>query len=152
MPGKVRVELKRTIEMKIRPYVLVDEKAVIDLWRKCDLIRPQNDPGLDIERKMRVNPELFLVGLIEGKVVATVMGGYEGHRGWINYLGVDPACQRHGLGGQMMLAIEEQLRRKGSPKINLQVRNDNIGVVKFYQSLGYAVDEVVSMGKRLMKD
>ena len=89
-------------DMIIRPYSNADEKAVIDLWQRCNLIKPQNNPKLDIERKLRVNPELFLVGLIDGKVVATAMGGYEGHRGWINYLGVDPAYQKRGLGKQIM--------------------------------------------------
>ena len=60
----------------IRPYQPGDEKGVIDLWRKCNLVQPQNNPELDIKRKLEVNPELFLVGLLDGKLVATVMGGY----------------------------------------------------------------------------
>jgi ribosomal protein S18 acetylase RimI-like enzyme len=136
----------------IRPYSSGDEAAVIDLWQRCGLTRPQNNPGLDIERKLKVNPELFLVGLLDGKVVATVMGGYEGHRGWINYLGVDPAYQRRGLGRQIMQAAEKKIRAMGSPKINLQVRSDNPGVVRFYESIGYNTEAVVSMGKRLVKD
>jgi len=89
------------IEMTIRPYLPDDENAVVELWRKCNLSRAWNNPKQDIERKLRVNPELFLVGLIDGKVVTTVMGGYEGHRGWVNYLAVDPACQGRSLGRQI---------------------------------------------------
>ncbi len=123
--------------MKIRPYAAADEAAVVALWQRCSLTRPQNNPGLDIERKMKVNPEPFLVGEIDSKVMATVMGGYEGHRGWINYLGVDPSLQRKGYGRQMMDAVEEKIRALGAPKINLQVRNDNSRALGFYQARLY---------------
>ena len=138
--------------MIIKKYLPEYESAVIALWRKCKLTRPQNNPKLDIERKLKVNPELFLVGLVEGKVVATSMGGYDGHRGWVYYLGVDPACQKKGLGRQMMEAIEKKIRAMGCPKINLQIRTDNLGAVKFYEKIGYKTDETVQMGKRLGED
>ena len=138
--------------MEIRSYQPEDEGAIIELWRKCDLLRPWNNPKLDIERKLKVNPELLLVGLVNGKVVATVMGGYEGHRGWVYYLAVDPAYQRKGLGKQIMEAVEERIRVMGCPKINLLIRTDNIEAVKFYKNIGYKMDEVLSMGKRLVED
>ena len=81
----------------IRQYHNDDEKDVIDLWSECGLIAPQNNPKLDIERKLKVNPEWFLVGELEGKIVATCMAGYEGHRGWINYLAVFPRYRRQGF-------------------------------------------------------
>ena len=93
--------------MKIIPYSPEYENAVIELWRRCNLIRPQNDPAKDIERKLKVDPELFLVGIIDNKVVAAAMGGYDGHRGAVYYLGVDPAYQKKGLGRQIMAALEE---------------------------------------------
>lgn len=139
-------------QLAIRPYQPADETAVIALWQRCDLTRPWNNPKLDIERKMQVDPELFLVGEISGEIIASVMGGYEGHRGWINYLAVDPSRQRRGLGREMMEAVEVKIRALGSPKINLQVRTGNTAVIAFYQSLGYRMDEVVSMGKRLVED
>ncbi len=138
--------------MVVRRFILEDEVAVIELWQRCNLTRPQNNPKLDIERKLKVDPELFLVGFIDGNVVATVMGGYEGHRGWVNYLGVDPRWQRQGLGRQMMEKIQAKLSALGCPKINLQVREDNLAAVKFYQAIGYTQDLVLSMGKRLVKD
>jgi ribosomal protein S18 acetylase RimI-like enzyme len=138
--------------MKIRPYKLGDENAVIELWRKCNLTRPQNNPKKDIERKLKVNPELFLVGVEGNKVVATVMGGYEGHRGWVNYMGVDPSYQEKGLGRQMMEAIEKKLLERGCPKLNFQVLVDNAEAMKFYERIGYKRDKVVSMGKRLIPD
>ena len=139
-------------EMIIRSYLPTDENAVVELWCKCNLLRSWNNPKQDIERKLRVNPELFLVGLIDDKVVATVMGGYEGHRGWVNYLAVDPAYQRKGLGRQIMEAVEKKILAMGCPKINLQIRTDNTTAVRFYESIGYEMDEVVSMGKRLVED
>jgi ribosomal protein S18 acetylase RimI-like enzyme len=120
--------------------------------QRCDLTRPVNDPWKDIARKMKVNPELFLVGLISHKVVAPAMVGYEGHRGWINYLAVAPDHQRKGLGRQIMAEAEAKLLAAGCPKINLQVRTDNKNVIAFYESLGFAMDDVVSLGKRLLID
>jgi ribosomal protein S18 acetylase RimI-like enzyme len=138
--------------MEIRGYQPRDEDAIIKLWRKCDLLRPWNSPKTDIERKLKVNPELFLVGSIDGRVVATVMGGYEGHRGWVYYLAVDPPYQKQGFGKRIMEAVEVRIRAKGCPKINVQLRSDNIDVVKFYESMGYKTEERISMGKRLVED
>jgi ribosomal protein S18 acetylase RimI-like enzyme len=138
--------------MEIRPFELSDEAAIIALWERCGLTRPWNDPRKDIRRKLRVRPDLFLVGVLEGEVVATVMAGYEGHRGWINYLGVAPEHQRKGFGKILMGEAERRLREAGCPKINLQVRSTNTGVIEFYRRLGYVIDEVVSMGKRLESD
>jgi ribosomal protein S18 acetylase RimI-like enzyme len=138
--------------MHIQPYSPQYESEVIALWERCGLVRPVNNPQKDIRRKMKVNPELFLIGLIDGKVVATAMGGYEGHRGWVNYLGVDPAVQKKGLGRQIMQALEEKLLERGCPKLNLQVRTDNTEALKFYERIGYKRDEVIGMGKRLIPD
>lgn len=138
--------------VEIRPFELRDEVAVIALWERCELTRPWNDPRKDIRRKLHVRPDLFLVGDLNGEMVATVMVGYEGHRGWINYLAVAPEHHRKGCGRMMMEAAERLLRKAGCPKVNLQVREENEGAVMFYQRLGYAVDQVISMGKRLEKD
>lgn len=138
--------------MQIRPFQDSDEPAVIDLWERCGLLRPQNDPHRDIRRKREVQRELFLVGLVDGQIVASVMAGYEGHRGWINYLAVAPEHQRRGFGRAMMAETERLLRKLGCPKINLQVRSTNAAVIAFYRRLGYGVDDVVSLGKRLEED
>ncbi len=113
------------MDMQIRRFQPADEAAVIALWHRCDLVVPRNDPARDIALKMAWQPELFLVGEEDDRIVATVMAGYEGHRGWINYLAVDPDVRRHGLGRMMMSAAEEALRALGCPKINLQVRASN---------------------------
>ena len=140
------------MRMQIRPFQPEDEEAVISLWRRCDLLRPWNDPRKDIRRKMEVRPDLFLVGFLDGQVVACVMAGYEGHRGWLNYLAVAPEHQRQGLARAIVAEAERLLREAGCPKINLQIRTSNHGVVQFYQHLGYSIDEVLSMGKRLESD
>jgi ribosomal protein S18 acetylase RimI-like enzyme len=140
------------VSVEIRPFEPRDQGAVIALWRMCDLVRPWNDPVKDILRKLRVRPDLFLVSMLEGQVVGTVMVGYEGHRGWINYLAVDPAHQRQGLGRKLMQEAEALLRKTGCPKINLQIRTSNENVIEFYRRIGYAQDDVVSMGKRLEED
>jgi ribosomal protein S18 acetylase RimI-like enzyme len=136
-------------DLQIRPFRPSDEPRVVELWRDCGLVVPWNDPHRDIARKMRLQPELFLVGTRAKGVVATVMAGYEGHRGWLNYLAVDPGHRCRSFGRRMVEAAEEALAALGCPKINLQVRSSNQAVVSFYRSLGYGVDEVVSLGKRL---
>ena len=136
----------------VRPYRPDDEASVVALWSACGLVVPQNDPKRDIERKLRVNPDWFLVGDIAGEVVATCIVGYEGHRGWINYLAVAPAHQRRGLATQLVREAERRLRQVGCPKINLQVRAANTAVIDFYKALGFLADDVVSLGKRLEPD
>jgi len=138
--------------MKIRTFEEQDKNEVIALWRECGLVVPQNDPAKDIERKLKVDPELFLVGLDENSIVATVMGGYEGHRGWINYLAVKPSEQRKGYGQAIMQAVKRLLKQRGCPKINLQVRTTNSAVIAFYAAIGYGNDNVVGLGKRLEHD
>lgn len=136
----------------IRSFTLADSEAVISIWEACDLTVPWNDPHKDIARKMKVNPELFLVAVVDGRIVGTVMGGYEGHRGWINYLAVAPTSQRQGIGAALMEDIEARLLAMGCPKINLQVRTKNRAVIQFYGNIGYHIDDVVSLGKRLIPD
>ncbi|GGN30632.1 MULTISPECIES: GNAT family acetyltransferase [Marinomonas] len=138
--------------MNIRQYEEKDRKTVIALWNQCGLVAPQNDPHKDIDRKLKVDADLFLVGVVDNELVATVMGGYEGHRGWINYLAVSPDHQRKGYGQAIMKAVERLIIAKGCPKINLQVRNTNQTVIAFYNAIGYGNDQVVSLGKRFEND
>ncbi len=138
--------------LEIRPFQPSDAEAVVDLWGRCGLITETNDPRCDIRRKLHVNPEWFLVGLVGGRLVATCMAGYEGHRGWINYLAVAPHHRHKGYAACLMEAAERRLKAAGCPKINLQVRETNADVIQFYQSIGYVRDRVVSLGKRLIED
>ncbi|WP_083232621.1 GNAT family acetyltransferase [Endozoicomonas atrinae] len=136
-------------EMKIRTFKLEDTETVISLWQQCGLTTAQNNPEKDIERKIANDDGLFLVGEIDNKVIGSVMGGYEGHRGWVNYLAINPQWQKYGFGKALMEHLENKLSRLGCPKINLQVRSTNQQVLRFYRSLGYKTDHVISLGKRL---
>ena len=138
--------------MKVRSFQAADEPAILDLWTRCGLVVAWNNPAKDIERKLAVGADLFLVGEQNGEVMATLMGGYEGHRGWANYLAVDPRQQGRGYARQLMSELEARLLTRGCPKLNLQVRDTNIDVIEFYQALGYKIDAAVSLGKRLIPD
>ncbi len=136
----------------ITEFAESDSEELIHLWHECGLIAPHNNPHKDIQRKLMQGRELFLVARSDNEMVATAMGGYDGHRGWVNYLGVKPNRQRQGFGGLIIQALEERLRAVGCAKINLQVRTDNQSVIAFYRSLGFVNDNVVSLGKRLEID
>jgi len=138
--------------MNIRQYDQRDEDNVVQLWTDCGLVVPWNDPRRDIQRKLAVQPEMFLVASSGDRIIGTVMAGYDGHRGWINYLAVHPEQRRSGLGKRMMDEAEKRLRAVGCPKINLQVRSTNAAVIEFYNRIGFKLDDVVSFGKRLEPD
>ena len=139
-------------QMLVRPYRTDDEEFLVSLWQVCELTVPWNNPHKDIARKLQVQPELFLVGILDSNLIATVMGGYDGHRGWINYLAVHPDFQGKGYGQEIMNSVETGLREMGCPKINLQIRTGNDKIISFYQKLGFTNDQVVSMGKRMEAD
>ena len=138
--------------MHLRSFVPADQPAVISLWNACGLIRPWNDPAKDIARKLTVQPELFLVGEIDSEIVAAGMFGFDGTRGWVHYLAVAPGRQGESLGRALMAEGERLLLELGCPKVNLQVRTGNERVIGFYRALGYAADDTVSLGKRLIPD
>lgn len=152
MPPAFQFNELCTTAMEIRPFDEADEPAVIALWLACGLTRPWNDPHKDIARKLTQQRELFLVGTWGGVVVASVMAGYDGHRGWVNYLAVAPDRRGAGHGRALMAEVERLLALRGCPKLNLQVRSGNTEVLAFYARLGYGQDEVVSLGKRLIAD
>jgi ribosomal protein S18 acetylase RimI-like enzyme len=130
--------------MHIRPFLESDDQAVIALWDACGLTRAWNDPRKDIARKLAVQREWFLVGTLDERVIASVMAGYDGHRGWVNYLAVAPDARLKGGGRQLMTEVERLLLDAGCPKVNLQIRTTNAAVIEFYRRIGYAQDDVVS--------
>ncbi len=138
--------------MQIRVFKKSDEDAVIQLWMDCDLVVPWNNPNLDIQRKLKVQPEMFLVACLDERIIGSVMAGYDGHRGWINYLAVHPESQGRGIAVLLMNRAEEILRNMNCPKVNLQVRTSNERVIEFYKRIGFRVDDAVSLGKRLIPD
>ena len=138
--------------MLIRPYQTDDEDAVVALWQECELTRSWNNPRLDISRKLSVQSQWFFVGVLQQEIIASAMFGYDGHRGWVNYLAVSPLHQNKGYARKLMECGENALLEAGCPKLNLQIRNSNTQVQAFYRAIGYVQDEVVSYGKRLIKD
>jgi ribosomal protein S18 acetylase RimI-like enzyme len=137
----------------IRPFVEQDSEALVSLWQACDLTRPWNDPRRDIQRKLSLDDGCFWVVEDDARtIVGSVMFGYDGHRGNVYYLCVDPNAQGLGIGTILMNEIETFLREIGCPKINIMVRTTNLPVIDFYQSAGYSKDEVICLGKRLIPD
>ena len=142
----------------IRPFAEPDTDAVVRLWHAAELTRPWNDPYLDIARKLTVQPELFLVAALDagttegGGIVGTVMGGYDGHRGWLYFLASDPAHRREGIGRALVLEAERLMTAMGCPKIQLMVRPGNEAVLAFYDAIGYERFDVSTTGKRLIVD
>jgi ribosomal protein S18 acetylase RimI-like enzyme len=134
----------------IRAYQEDDEDQVIDLWR---VSFPDDgvihEPKAAISRKLTVQRDLFLVGELDGKVVATALAGFDGYRGWVYRVAVAGQAQNRGFGRAIMLETERRLRAMGCAKLNLQVRANNSDVLKFYERLGYTVNENISMGKIL---
>ena len=136
----------------IRQFQETDLEDVIALWEVCDLTRPWNNPEIDIFRKVAQKDGLFLLAVKDEQLIATVMGGYDGHRGWVNYLAVHPHVQRNGVATALIQQLEKRLIALGYPKLQFLIRKDNIDVQSFYEQLGYEEIEVVCLGKRLIQD
>jgi len=136
-------------ELAIAAMTDADVEAVAALWRRCGLIRPWNDPGADIAFARRGPNSAVLVGRHARAIVASVMVGHDGHRGWFYYLAVEPGMQGKGLGRAITAAAEDWLRARGIVKVNLMVRAENKGVCAFYQALGYAEQKRVTFAKWL---
>jgi ribosomal protein S18 acetylase RimI-like enzyme len=134
----------------LRSYRDEDEAAVTRLWHEVFPGAPaHNRPEDDIRRKLAVQRDLFLLAEAGGRIIGSAMAGYDGHRGWVYYVAVAPNERRRGTGTALMREIERRLAEIGCPKLNLQVRATNEAVVAFYRTLGYEIEERISMGKRL---
>ena len=138
--------------MLVRRFETSDEPQVITLWNVCGLTRAWNNPHADIARKLTVQRDLFLVGCDGLQVIATAMAGFDGHRGWVNYLAVAPSHRLQGHAAALMARVEALLLEAECPKLNLQVRAGNADAVAFYRRIGYLPDEAVCYGKRLIVD
>ncbi|MEV4774550.1 GNAT family acetyltransferase [Microbacterium sp. LWH12-1.2] len=144
---------------RIRAFQPQDTEGVVSLWEEAGLTRPWNDPRLDIERKMSVQPELFLVAGIAAlesadaeRIIGTVMAGYDGHRGWLYYLATADAHRGQGIARSLVAEAERLLLAMGCPKVQLMVRGGNDEVLGFYDRLGYERFTVSNTGKRLIAD
>ena len=119
------------------------------LWSDCGLTRPWNDADSDFDFAINGPSSTVIVGLIDGKIVASSMVGHDGHRGVVYYVSVHPDQQRRRLGQRLMAEAELWLTSRGVPKMNLIVRGGNDRAVEFYETLGYQVEPNIQMGKRL---
>jgi len=135
--------------LTIAPIEDADIAEVIALWRRCGLTRPWNDPAADIALARKGPNAAVLAGRNGGGIVASVLVGHDGHRGWVYYVAVDPDCRHWGYGRVVMDAAEDWLRRRGIEKLQLMVRPDNSQVQTFYQSLGYLAQERIIYAKWL---
>ncbi|MEI9925952.1 MAG: GNAT family acetyltransferase [Bradyrhizobium sp.] len=138
-----------TPTLAIAPIEDADIAAVIALWQRCGLTRPWNDPAADIALARKGANAAVLAGRDGGAIVATVLVGHDGHRGWVYYVAVDPDHRHRGYGGIVMTAAEDWLRERGIEKLQLMVRSDNSRVQTFYQSLGYLAQERIVYAKWL---
>jgi ribosomal protein S18 acetylase RimI-like enzyme len=137
-------------QVVIRPFAHTDQSSVAKLWKVSFPDDPPWNEAADvIARKLLIQRELFFVATISNQVVGTVLAGYDGVRGWVHKLAVDPAHQRKGIARLLMKSAELGLASKGCPKVNLQVRASNAAVVDFYEAAGYSTEDRISMGKRL---
>lgn len=134
----------------VRPYQDRDEPAVIRLWSEVlPKTAPHHDATKSLKQKLAHDRELILVATIDDRVIGAVMGGFDGHRGWIYSLAVDSSHRRQGIGTALVRQMESLLRQRGCLKLNLQVRASNAQVIAFYEELGFEVEQNISMGKRL---
>ncbi len=139
--------------LTVRAFVAADRAQVERLWAEVFADDPPgNAPAALIDTKSRVQPELFLVAVDGEAVVGATMAGFDGVRGWIYHLAVAPTHRRRGIATALVRAAESGLIAMGCPKVNLQVRAANQQVVAFYRRLGYAVEDRVSMGRRLVRE
>ena len=139
-------------DFSIRTFESSDTNRVIFIWEQCGLVRSWNNPNLDIQRKLSFQKDLFFIGELDNEIIATAMFGYDGHRGWLNYFAVIPKYQKKGFGGKLLNFGETILTEKGCPKLNIQIRTENIEAMNFYKRVGYTEDAAVSFGKRLIED
>ena len=149
--------LDTTRLLHIRPYIDADLDSVAKLWQSCGLARPWNSPARDIALCRDTPSSELFVGLTRqrngaGEVVATVMTGNDGHRGWLYYLAVDPALQRKGFARKMVGPAEAWLARQGVCKVPLMIRDDNEAACRFYERVGYAVEPRIIMSRWLKRD
>jgi ribosomal protein S18 acetylase RimI-like enzyme len=126
-----------------------EEEAVIALWHGCNLTRAWNNPQQDLNFAMKGATSTVLVGKIGDEIIASAMVGHDGHRGALYYVAVDPKHQKKRLGTALMKAAENWLKTQGVWKINVMIREDNLGAIGFYQSLGFEMNAVISMGKKI---
>lgn len=131
--------------MKIKNYSMKLYDNVIELWRKAGISVSSSDTKEELEKMHLRNPHLFLLGVIKENIVGVVMGGYDGRRGYIHHLAIDPEYQKKGYGRLMIGELIKKFRKLGVHKIHLFIEKNNKEVVKFYQNLDWEIREDLIM-------
>jgi len=126
-----------------------EAEAAVALWEEAGLVRPWNDPRADLRRALAGPASTVLAGRLDGRLVATAMVGWDGHRGWLYYVAVGADARRRGYGGEMVRAAERWLSPYDAPKLNLMVRTENQAAERFYESLGYRRAEAATLQRAL---
>ena len=136
--------------MEIRRYQATDFDGVQSLWEEAfPNDPPWNRAEAAIPAKLAFQPDLLFVAIDGGAVIGSVMAGYDGHRGWLYAVAVRQDCRRGGGGAALVREAERALATLGCEKVNLQVRASNEAVARFYTKLGYAIEDRISLGRRL---
>jgi len=143
------VSAMRAAQVEIGQLSEAEIEAAVALWEEGGLLRPWNDPRADIRLALAGPSSTVLAARAEARLAATVMVGWDGHRGWIYYLAVARDLRRRGIGGLMVKAAEDWLAARSAPKLNLLVRAENGAVVGFYESLGYRRSEMILLQRAL---
>lgn len=125
----------------IRSATAIDREIVVDIWELCGLTRPWNDAFADFDRALEHDASTILLAEDGNRVVGTAMAGFDGHRGWIYYLGVVPDHQRHGIARKLLDAACDWLRRQHCPKVELMLREGN-PAAGLYEHLGWERQDV----------
>jgi ribosomal protein S18 acetylase RimI-like enzyme len=148
-----KMKLLGILEMvKIRKFRQTDKDSVITIWK--DVFNPQkphNDPELVINMKTKHNDGLFFIAEENKQLIGTIMGGFDGHRGWLYSLAVSPKYRRKGVGTLLVNKVLNELINLGCIKVNLQIYSDNRSTVEFYKKIGFLIEDRISMGKKIKK-
>ncbi len=147
--GHERDRWAEELHISFRDYRRRDRKAVLELWKMCQLTQPWEEPAKHINQRIKAHPDLFLICLIDDRIIATVMGRWDENRGWIEYLGVHPSFRRKGIGRQLVKIMEDRLSLKGCSEIGLLIQQENSATTEFYRRVGYRDKSMIYMGKQL---
>lgn len=137
------------VGVSILAATAADREDTVVLWEAAGLTRPWNDPRSDFDLALATPTSAILLARGDGRLSGSVMVGFDGHRGWVYYLAAAPDSRRQGIGRMLMRAAEEWLHERGCPKIQLMVRGDNHAARGFYNAIGYDLQDVVTIGRRL---
>jgi ribosomal protein S18 acetylase RimI-like enzyme len=136
--------------MEIRKMNINDYDSVYEIWQKCGFELGASDSREEVEKFILKNPDSSLVGIADNKIIGSVLGGYDGRRGLVHHLSVDPEYRKLGYGKALVNALEVEFKKAGVVKMSFWVKVDNLKVVDFYKGCGYQKrDDIITMSKSL---